>query len=252
MRLILIGVGLSTLLLPMLYSIVVITIGTKVKSNLASIVFAGIAFVVAGVIFIRPELASSDRSVSESGSGYEVFVKHCNENEGGNVAGRITDVDNLQRKANRTPGETSADALGSAILPPGIDARLALSGVERFRLFGGEGFLSYVDERGMLERTRKMSGTDFRVGIEWEPSTLSTDNSVGSVLLRIKDLDSGQTLATHPAFVWLGPSGDDTPNPTYVPGRVARSYISTCPQPSELIDFIKHVASPSSRVASDD
>lgn len=252
MRLILIGVGLSTLLLPMLYSIVAFAVWTKIKSNLASIVFAAVALVVAGVIFVRPELASSDRSVSEAGSGYEVFVKHCNENEGGIVAGRIVDVDSLQRKTNRTPGETNADALGSVILPPGIDARLALSGIERYKLFGGESFLSYVDERGMLERTRNMSGTDFRVGIEWEPSTLSTDTSVGSVLLRIKDLDSGQTLATHPAFVWLGPSGDDTPNPTHVPGRVARSYITTCPQPSELIDFIKHVASPTSRVASDD
>lgn len=252
MRLILIGVGLSTLLLPMLYAVVAIAIGTKIKSNLASIVFASTAFVLAVVAFVRPEFASTDQMVSETGAGYENFVDHCSSYGTGNVHRRISGVDSVRRSTSQTQGANSADALGSIVLPSGIDARLALSGVERYAQFEGGGFLSYVDERGMLERTRQMSGTQFRVGIEWEPSDLSEDSAVGGVLLRIKDLDSGNTLATHPAFVWLGSSGDEMPYPTHVPGRVARSYISSCPQPSELIDFIKHVASPELRETSND
>lgn len=245
MGLILVGVGLSILIIPIVYSLGVLALWAKIRSLLGRIVAVTVALAIAASIAYRMNILPLSSLVTDTESEYEIFATYCEDNVAGEVYSRLQNVESLglTPRASSDP-QLNPNILGHAVLPPSLASRLTLSGVNRYKLFNGSGFYEFVDERGLQSRSRTMPGASLQVGMEWELSERSTEDSIASLVLRVTDLQTGKTLGVQPAFIWLGVSGDSVPLPTFVPGRVRDPVIATCPQPLDVIQFVKDVARP--------
>jgi len=244
-QLVLIGVGLSVLILPIVYSLGVLALWAKMRSVRSRAVLVTMALLVAAIFAVNTNILSIPDLGSEGGSEYGVFEAYCKDNVAGEAYARIQNVESLQLTSGAS-GDTRLNSrtLGHTIMPPSVASRLALSGISRYKLFNGNGLYEFVDERGLQARRRTFPDATMQVGMEWELTDSSDRESVASLLLRVTDLQTGKTLGVQPAFVWLGESGKSVPSPTYIPGRVRDAAIATCPQPWEVIQFVKDVARP--------
>ncbi len=252
-QLVFVGVGLSALVVPILYSLSVLALWAKIRSARVRAAVVTIALLVAAIFAVATNILPKPKLGGEGESEYAAFEAYCNDHVAGEAYSRIKNVESLQLLAG-DPGDIGLNSttLGHTVMPSSVASRLALSGIDRYRLFHSNGLYDFVDDRGLQSRRRTIPGATMRVGMEWELTDSKDRESIASLLLRVTDLQTGKTLGVQPAFVWLGEAGRSVPSPTYVPGRVRDTVIATCPQPWEVIQFVKDLARPSVRERSND
>jgi len=245
MELAVIGVGLWIFALPMLYVMGVMALWAKLRSSRARIVAVLAAIAIAVVIGHKSGVLEGFLPDEEWQTALAEFSRLCSESVTGERlatlegAKAVTFVGGSPVSAGYDP-----NSHGNWVFPNYLVPGLALSGVRRFEVFSGYGFYNSVDEKGMLSR-RKPSGTsEFDVGLTWELSDQPTSELITSLALRITDLKTGETLGIQPAYVWLGSTEISILFPSLARIQNRGPRFHTCPEPIEIMRFIKRVAQP--------